>query len=294
MSTLPLDLRPLLKTLPSPRPPFDNLHSPIGPSAATRLIACPASHATAELLGREIACTAPLVAAAAERGSREHALVEAAIQDNFLPEIVEEFDGYPMGAAARLYIETVTDLVQQAAHVDALFIEETLDGRAWHEFFFGTVDAGLVWRDATNRPRLSIIDLKTGNYLVGADALQLKLYAALMLLDPRTRVLTRNTWYIDCTVVQPHIRPVPADGPVRTAQFTRQEILDSAKAYLELADAATALDAVEVLPRRPGDHCIFCPAKPVCPARQAQREAHAALLLSPVNIDADTEAAFDA
>jgi hypothetical protein len=234
------------------------------------------------------------VATAAERGSREHALVETAIRDNVWPEVVEELDGYPMGTAARRYIETIADVVRPAAHVDALFVEEMLDGRAYHELFYGTVDAGVVWRDPTGRVRLTIVDLKTGTYLVAADALQLQLYAALLLLDPRTRDLVSRVWHIACTVVQPHVRPMPTGGAVRTAHFTRQEILSNASAYLAVADAAVALDAVEALPRRPGEHCIFCPAKPACPARQAQREAHAALLLSPVSIDSDDFAAFEA
>jgi hypothetical protein len=57
--------------------------------------------------------------------------------------------------------------------------------------------------------------------------------------------------------------------------------------YLDVADAATAPDAVEVLARTPGEHCLFCPAKPGCPARRARREAHATLLLSPVSFDAE-------
>ena len=76
MAGLPLDLRPLLQTLPSPQPRLEDAHSPIGPSSASRLFACPASYATAELLGRNDACMATPVAAAAERGSREHALLE--------------------------------------------------------------------------------------------------------------------------------------------------------------------------------------------------------------------------
>jgi hypothetical protein len=291
MPALPLDLRRWLRTLPSPRPVLEDLHSPIGPSSATRLLACPASHATAELLARDTAHLAAPVAAAAERGSREHALVETALRENTWPEIIEEFDGYPMGAAAQLYIETIISVIRQTVRVDALFVEEMLDGRLYHELFFGTTDAGLVWRDENNRVRLSIVDLKTGNHLVAADALQLQLYAALLLLDPRTRDFTRHVWHIDCTVVQPHAKPMPATGAVRTVQFTRREILDSARAYLALADAATALDAVEVLARKPGEHCIFCPAKPACPARRAQREAQAALLFSPVSFDADELAA---
>jgi hypothetical protein len=84
---------------------------------------------------------------------------------------------------------------------------------------------------------------------------------------------------------------MPARGAVRTAHFTRRDILAEAMSYLDVADAATRADAVEVLARTPGEHCIFCPAKPACPARRARREAHAALLLSPVSSDAE---AFDA
>jgi hypothetical protein len=227
------------------------------------------------------------VAAAAERGSREHALVEAAIHDNVWPEVVEEFDGYKMGLAAQLHLETINTLMRQSARLELLLVEEMLDGRRYHPLYFGTVDAALLCRDATNQLRLAVVDLKTGSYVVQADALQLKLYAALVLLDPRTRDLARRVGHISTTVVQPHASPMPVGGAVRTVQFTRQEILAAAMAYLDVADAATRPDAVEVLARIPGEHCLFCPAKPACPARRERREAHAALLLSPVSIDAE-------
>jgi hypothetical protein len=281
------DLRPLLQALPPPQPPLDDAHSPIGPSSASRLFACPASHATAELLGRDSACMATPVAAAAERGSREHVLVESAFRNNVWPEVIEEFDGYPMGEAARLVIETITALVRQSTRPELLLVEEMLDGRRYHPLYFGTVDAALLWRDRAGQLHLSIIDLKTGNYVIQEDALQLKLYAALVLLDPRTRERARSIWHISTTIVQPHASPMPTGGAVRTAHFTRQQILGDTIAYLDVADAATRPDAVEVLARKPGNHCLFCPAKPACPARRAQREAHAALLLSPIRFDAE-------
>jgi hypothetical protein len=288
MAALPLDLRPLLQTLPPLQPPLDDAHSPIGPSSASRLFACPASYATAELLGRDTAQLVTTVATAAERGSREHALVESAFRNDTWPEVVEEFDGYPMGAAAQLAIETVIAFVRQSTRTELLLVEEMLDGRRYHPLYFGTVDAALLWRDQADHLHLSIIDLKTGSYLIQADALQLKLYAALVLLDPRTRDLVRHVWYISTTIVQPHASPMPDGGSVRTARFTRAEILADAMNYLDVADAATRSDAVEVLARKPGDHCVFCPAKPACPARRARREAHAALLFSSVT---DTELA---
>ena len=283
----PLDLRPLLRTPPPLQPPVDDAHSPIGPSSAARLFACPASYATAELLGRDTVQVVAPVAAAAERGSREHALVEAAIRDNIWPEVTLEFDGYPMGVAARLVIETVAAFVRRSTRPELLLVEEMLDGRRYHPLYFGTVDAALLWRDQCDQLRLAIIDLKTGSYLIQADALQLKLYAGLVLLDPRTRERARPVWRISTTIVQPHASPMPEDGAVRTAHFTRQQILDDTMTYLDVADAATRPDAVEVLARNPGSHCLFCPAKPACPARRAQREAHAALLPSPVSFEAE-------
>jgi hypothetical protein len=285
MAALPLDLRPLLQTLPPLQPPLDEAHSPIGPSSASRLFACPASYATAELLGRSTACMATPVAAAAERGSREHTLVESAFRNNTWPEVALEFDGYPMGVAAQLVIKTVTTLVRQSTRPELLLVEEMLDGRRYHPLYFGTVDVALLWRDRADQLRLSIVDLKTGSHVIQADALQLKLYAALVLLDPRTRERARPVWHISTTIVQPHASPMPAGGAVRTAHFTRQQILGDTMAYLDVADAATRPDAVGVLARIPGEHCLFCPAKPACPARRAQREAQAALMLSPVSFD---------
>jgi hypothetical protein len=144
MASLPLDLRPLLKPLSSLVPPLDDAHSPIGPSSASRLFACPASYATAELMGRDAATMAPAVTAAAERGSREHELVEAAIRNNVWPEIVEELDGYKMGEAAQLVIEIVTSLVRQSTRPELLLVEEVLDGRRYHPLYFGTVDTALL------------------------------------------------------------------------------------------------------------------------------------------------------
>jgi hypothetical protein len=251
------------------------------------LFACPASYATAEILGRGAAQLVAPVAAAAARGSREHALLESAFRGNIWPEVVEEFDGYPMGLAAQLEIKTVTALVRQSTKPELLLVEEMLDGRHYHPLYFGTVDVALLWRDGALQLHLSIVDLKTGRHPVPADALQLKLYAALVLLDPRTREQARPIWHISTTVVQPHADPLPAGGTVRTEHFTRRQILDTARDYLDVAHAATRSDAVEVLARTPGDHCVFCPAKSACPTRRARREARAALLFSPVSFDAE-------
>jgi hypothetical protein len=239
------------------------------------------------MLGRDDAQLVAPVAAAAERGKREHALVESAFRSNIWPEVVEEFDGYPMGLAGQLTVETVTALVRQSTKPELLLVEEMLDGRHYHPLYFGTVDAALLWRDGAHQLHLSIVDLKTGSYLVQAGAMQLKLYAALVLLDPRTRERARHVWRISTTVVQPHAAPLPEGGAVRSEYFTRRQILDTAMAYLDVADAATRPGAVEVLARTPGDHCRFCPAKPACPTRRARREARAALLFSRVSFDAD-------
>jgi hypothetical protein len=274
--------------LPAPQPPIRQAHSLLGPSSAARLLQCPGSYVLAQTLRREQAWLPETVSEAAERGTQEHRLAERCLQAGEVPLSGGDstsLDPLPAGEAARLYIETLAAAVYQAPQVTFLLVEEMLDGRRLHPLFFGTVDGAVLVTEPTGRQRLIVHDLKTGSHPVDASSVQLMLYAALVLLDPRTRDAVAATWLVDTVVVQPYASD---GGPaVRRARHTRLSILQTARRYLAAARAATGAGATE-LPRAIGDGCLFCPARPGCPTRNAQRHQHVAgrlAALPPADLD---------
>jgi hypothetical protein len=275
------DLRRWIHRLPSPATPINVKHSAIGPSSAARLELCPGSYNLARRLQRERAILPDAVSEAAERGTQEHALAEHHLLAGTVPTVgydPDDLDARPSGEAATRYIETIAGDVARAHHVEFLLVEEMLDARRLHPLLFGTVDGALLWRDDRNRHRLSIYDLKSGSYRVAPSALQLRLYAAFLLLDPRTRDAVADTWLIDTVVVQPHAAAARtqdastnAFGVSRT-HHNHLSILQTAFRYTMAARAA-ASDYAEDLPLVSGEHCLFCAARPGCPVRQKKRNA---------------------
>jgi hypothetical protein len=212
------NLRQYIRELPPPEPPILVPHSAIGPSSAARLQACSGSYALLKTLHRDRKVLPDAISAAAERGSKEHALAELHLRWGVPPEVTPGVNGGRLrGEAALRYVEALVADAVRAHRVEFLLVEEMLDGRRQHPLFFGTVDGALLWCDRQDRQHLGIYDLKSGALKVAPSALQLQLYAALLLLDPRAREALRHVWMIETVVIQPHAAAKSTASPAFAA-----------------------------------------------------------------------------
>jgi hypothetical protein len=145
----------------------------------------------------------------------------------------------------------------------------------------GTGDCVVVNR---KQRKLSILDLKYGKgHMVRGDSPQLKDYALMTLVS----IGMEGGWdEVETVVVQPRARD--EDQRIKPVSFAPMDLLDSFLGKLVSA-MEEALDPHA--PLRPGDHCMWCPAKAGCPALadRAMHIARDAFAKSPI-IDAGVTA----
>jgi hypothetical protein len=141
---------------------------------------------------------------------------------------------------------------------------------AVHPGLYGTADA-VLWHPGLKR--LKVYDYKHGAGLpvdVNGNP-QLRYYALGALLTTGFKAEQ-----VEIVVVQPRC-PHP-DGPVRRETIDALDLLDFAadlKAYAVKTEDPQA-------PLNPGDHCRFCPAAGVCPAKRDKAQALAKIEFSPL------------
>jgi hypothetical protein len=226
-------------------------HSPIGPSSAALIQACPGSLKAQDAAGR------PEAGEAAERGTELHALAERLLRSG---------DTVPADTPepVHLHVDAVSHLA--AAAGVAPLIEYRVDGARYHPELFGTLDAAVV---DLKHGVLSIVDLKSGFHHVAADALQLLIYAALFYLSLPAADARRIRW-IDTIVVQLQ----PNSEPIRRARHRVADVLRALDTYVEAAHVAT--DSANP-PRAAGSWCkqYFCSARTTCPTFHALTLAEA-------------------
>lgn len=264
-------------------------HSPVGPSSATRLTLCPGSYRESLLARRERPVLPETVLEAARFGTEEHRLVEEHLHTGTLPDVKRDPLNPELkvqGEASRWHIRAIAEDVAAAVEVKWLLVEEMLDGRRLHPLLFGTVDAALLWRDKKGRWHLTIYDLKSGIYPVPASALQLQLYAGLLLVDERTRDLCTDAWQLETVVVQPYNDMHGVDGIAR-ADHTQLSILKTLFNYAMVLHTATG-EAMTAQPLMSGKHCLFCPARVSCPALAIVRVENAMM-----SLPSDSDDIFD-
>jgi RecB family exonuclease len=122
----------------------------------------------------------------------------------------------------------------------------------------GTADA-VIWLPESRT--LHVIDYKHGQGVVVEveNNPQLLYYAlgAILTLQVRPEQIVT-------TIVQPRVEH--PDGPIRTAEYSWDQLIDFKMDLITAADAAMEDDA-PVGP--PGKHCRFCKAKAICPAQRS-------------------------
>lgn len=225
-------------------------HAVLAPSSASRWMACPGSVNLSERM-HEIA--PPESSSHAEEGTLAHEVAEqevALLLDGVQPEYSDKVNEQ-MIAYGKAYAQYISD---EAILADKVLIEQKLDMSSAIPGCWGTVDCLVMSKGGA----LHVIDYKYGmGVKVDADTnYQLICYAA-------GAFLAHNEEYqfdkVMLTVYQPRLDHIDT---WETTPYNLQKHMEL------LAKAArAALDGSELF--ADGDHCKWCPAKPICPKKLA-------------------------
>jgi len=165
-------------------------------------------------------------------------------------------------------VQTMIDEVDRltAEMVDpAIFTERFLDMTWLDSRLGGTADVTLIDNDPLGDGWIHLLDYKNGRVIVEVlDNEQMKNYAV-GLLHEHPEALG-----VVVHLVQPNA--THEDGIIRTAIYTRDELLTFEVELKKAADATSAPNA----PLRAGEWCMYCPAKVNCEAFEALAKDEAA------------------
>jgi hypothetical protein len=162
--------------------------------------------------------------------------------------------------AVQMYVDECWPVIEGA---EVVYVEHKFADPTVHPGFKGTADLG-----ALKEGTLYVKDFKNGVLGVDITSMQFRYYAyAMLLLHPEAR-------RVHISVVQPN--GFHSDGPVRSAEFTAEELHDWAANTLVPAMQRAERDGT----LKAGDHCQFCPLKIMCPMLQGLFRA---ALTTPVN-----------
>lgn len=238
----------------------DREHAVHGASGAHRWMACPGSIRMSEGMPGNTNIYAA-------EGTAAHQIAEICLRDgqqpdNFLGDVIP-VDGFEIKIDdqfvrdVEVYVDHVRSLVRPQDG-DQLYVEQqfNLDSLNAPAPMFGTADV-VIWHP--KQRLLRIRDLKFGRgQLVEVEGNKQQLYYALgAFLNLKLPAIK-----IEPGVVQP--RAYHPDGPIRITEVEPDQLVDFAS---DLFDAVVATQAPDA-PLVAGDHCTFCLAEAVCPARR--------------------------
>lgn len=210
-----------------------------------RVIACPPSRlvATEPQKDTEFTRMGTLLHTAMEEyvtGSLPH----KEILEMLPPELHWKFE-----RAVEVWLIIASDVTVKRIHVEQRLHLAPIPGA------FGTVDILIEHHDNT----VTILDWKFGDGVqVGANSPQLKFYAAAAMTDPSTKHLFNANTNVKLIIVQPTDR-----DPENTLRLASTDVADLVM-FMARARWAVENGADDSL-LNAGDHCKFCPVKPVCP-----------------------------
>lgn len=236
----------------------DGLHAPLPPSGYDWWWNCRGVLRLPECL--------PIPAGpAAVAGTEGHAIAEGVLRNHcrWTSELTKK--AYALGEDYVLAIgEYVAYIAKGVASGARLYIEERVFplGGGPTDLVHGTADAML---DHEFDNVLEVVDLKLGaGFWVGADSMQLKIYALGGLQRIMRDTPGRRIKQVKATIVQPRC-PRPEEPTTRTATYDAAElILDFEYELRQVVLSTQKADA----PLNPGDHCRWCPRKARCPAQR--------------------------
>lgn len=205
------------------------------------------------------------------RGTRAHALLEWALNEDSAS--VEHYVGRALVDGDPIFEADDIRAVQMAVdYIRGRKREMNRECILFSENMYrilpdmgGTADCVLLWFDDSGHGDLEIIDYKHGSgvFVPAEDNEQLLVYAAAVLVDGVAGVpadLTIDT--IKVTIVQPRCY---GGEPIRSADYTTEQVHEFAKAAVAARDAASVENPVLT----PGEHChepFRCKAAGICPA----------------------------
>ena len=224
----------------------EDAHALFSPSAAKRWLSCSGSLEMAEGLEDT---TSP----AAEEGTYFHNLMEELYNGEDFYAVLKKARDTNMEDAIEFTAQTVNDFPEK------VFLAEH---RVWlTEHCWGTADL-ILW-DSLNKS-LRIVDFKYGFYPVSADENpQLLIYAsAVFQLWKQLGVVPK---IIKGTIIQPRLKT--QEEKVKTAIFRKAE-LNNIRHKVQEAERIHFEGNGSL---RPGKHCKFCKAIPICPAYNKAR-----------------------
>lgn len=240
-------------------------HCELSPSSAHRWMACPGSVALSRQVPKRSSSYADEGTAAHELA--EHCLrhkVEAAsrVGEEWVDSEGECHQITPeMAEAVQMYVDAVRAIITHPLCVwyaieQPINLEPMKPPVAMH----GTSDFTAICGGT-----LEVIDYKHGQGVAVEveNNAQLRYYAlgAYLSLPQEQAARVRD---VKITIVQP--RAYHPAGAIRTESIPLAELVDFAQDLFDLAEKALDLNPGLV----PGDHCKFCPAKGLCPARTEQ------------------------
>lgn len=239
-------------------------HASLGPSSSSRWLTCPAS--VRRSVGRGTGSSP-----AAERGTRCHALAEAALTaefevdlDRFVDYWVSSIEDwrkeYPdatdlleLCGVADVYFQAVREAAEELGPDTLALVERRVSVPNTHDEVWGTADC-ILYSEVNEA--VHVLDLKAGKgvRVVAPDNPQLRLYAlgAIALLDPD------REWVKDVyvSIVQPAF-----DG-VTSAYYTANDLY----VWNGWVQARVEDALAEHAPARPSDTaCRWCPVRDECP-----------------------------
>jgi hypothetical protein len=198
----------------------------------------------------------PTTSSYAEEGTRAHELAAALLDENWIPDEVLAAADAEMYEAVQVYVDAVKEASVQAKRL----IEHRFDLSSLYPGLFGTCDAVIFDRRFKT---LRVFDYKHGAGIPvevvedGVPNLQLSYYGLGALISTDFPC----DW-VELVIVQP--RCAHPDGPIRRHTFPAIDMLDFATDLKTFAEKTADPNA----PLVPGDHCRFCPARPICPKLQ--------------------------
>jgi hypothetical protein len=263
------------------------VHAVLSASSSHRWMNCSGSPALVKRLAESCEIDPNRTSVYAEEGTAAHALAEMCIREGVAPagytgeymladehgdyrHVIEEPEKglfFPiteeMVDGVQLYLDVIEETKRKYPHAIVLVEKGVYPLAGWEEEMFGTADV-ILWDLIESK--LIVIDFKYGaGYVVEAEwNSQTMTYGlgALRLVggdDPAAAVET-----VEMIIVQP--RALHAEGPVRRFTMTGRELVEWGGILRSAGEATKKPDA----PLRAGDHCKWCPAQPLCPAKRLE------------------------
>ena len=164
---------------------------------------------------------------------------------------------------------------------------------------FGTLDVGMVYLDNNHKTNVLVLDWKygRGTYVEAEQNKQLAAYAmSYCMFLKSSGVVQSDIDNIITVVYQPRCKS--EDGKIaRVCAYTKEELMDVCEFIKDRVAVAYKLltaSAEEVQNNTcAGEHCLFCPAKPLCKAYKELVTADTLQLLTDLNEIEETSVQSD-